>query len=188
MARAFNGECDSIILKVKYNNLARIRDRISDAYKAINKLGEPNACEIQRSYLELKIDELHVAHQYQAQLQFEKEEQRRIKDQIREEQRAQRELEKAQQETEKEEMRYQRALDEARQEIEQASGKKQERLQSEIQRLNELLLEAQVNKERAMSRAQMTRSGHVYIVSNIGSFGENVYKIGMTADLSLPIE
>ena len=107
---------------------------------------------------------------------------------IREDQRAQRELEKAQQEAEKEEKRYQRALNETRQEIEQASGKKQERLQSEIQRLNELLLEAQVNKERAMSRAQMTRSGHVYIISNIGSFGENVYKIGMTRRLSLLIE
>lgn len=183
MTRAFNGECDSIILKVKYNSLTRIEDRINAAYKAINKLGEPNACKIQRSYLRLKIDELRVVHQYQEQLQFEKEEKRRINEQIKEEQRAQRELEKAQQEAEKEEKRYQKALDEARQEIEQATGKRQGKLQSEIQRLNELLLEAQTNKERAMSRAQMTRSGHVYIISNIGSFGENVYKIGMTRRL-----
>ena len=41
----------------------------------------------------------------------------------------------------------------------------------------------QVNRERAMSRAQMTRSGHVYIISNIGSLGEDVYKIGMTRRL-----
>lgn len=183
MARAFNGECDSIISKVKYNNVMRIVDRMTSAYDAINKLGEPHACEIQTSYFNLKIDELHIVHQYQEQLQFEKEEQRRINEQIREEQRAQRELEKAQQEAEKEEKRYQKALDEARQEIEQATGKKQEKLQAEIQRLNELVLEAQVNKERAMSRAQMTRSGHVYIISNIGSFGENVYKIGMTRRL-----
>ena len=183
MARAFNGECDSIILKVKYNSLTRIEDRINAVYKAINKLGEPNACKIQQSYLNLKIDELHVVHQYQEQLQFEKEEQRRINEQIREEQRAQRELEKAQREADKEEKRYQKALDEARREIEQATGKKQEKLQLEIQRLNELVLEAQTNKERAMSRAQMTRSGHVYIISNIGSFGENVYKIGMTRRL-----
>ena len=183
MARAFNGECDSIILKVKYNSLTRIEDRINAVYKAINKLGEPNACKIQQPYLNLKIDELHVVHQYQVQLQFEKEEKRRINEQIKEEQRAQRELEKAQQEAEKEEKRYQKALDKARQEIEQVTGKRQEKLQSEIQRLNELLLEAQVNKERAMSRAQMTRSGHVYIISNIGSFGENVYKIGMTRRL-----
>lgn len=183
MARAFNGECDSIISKVKYNNVMRIVDRMTRAYDAINKLGEPHACKIQESYFNLKIDELHVVHQYQEQLQFEKEEQRRINEQIREEQRAQRELEKAQQEAEREEKRYQKALDEARQEIEQATGKKQEKLQLEIQRLNELLLEAQTNKERAMSRAQMTRSGHVYIISNVGSFGENIYKIGMTRRL-----
>ena len=183
MARAFNGECDSIILKVKYNNLTRIEDRINAVYKAINKLGEPNACKIQQSYLDLKIDELHIAHEYQEQLQFEKEEKRRINEQIKEEQRAQRELEKAQQEAEKEEKRYQKALEAARQEIEQATGKRQEKWQTEIQRLNELLSEAQVNKERAVSRAQMTRSGHVYIISNIGSFGENVYKIGMTRRL-----
>ncbi|RKU13087.1 DUF4041 domain-containing protein [Candidatus Poribacteria bacterium] len=183
MARAFNGECDSIVPKVRYNNYGRIVDRMTRVYDAINKLGEPQHCRIQESYFNLKIDELVVVHEYQEQLQFEKEEQRRINEQIREEQRAQRELEKAQQEAEKEEKRYQRALDEARQEIEQATGKRQEKLQTEIQRLNELLLEAQVNKERAMSRAQMTRSGHVYIISNIGSFGENVYKIGMTRRL-----
>lgn len=183
MARAFNGECDSIIPKVRYNNYSRIVDRITRVYDAINKLGEPQHCKIQESYFNLKMDELVVVHEYQEQLQFEKEEQRRIKEQIREEQRAQRELEKAQQEAEKEEQRYQKALDKARQEIEQVTGRKQERLQSEIQRLNELLLEAQANKERAMSRAQMTRSGHVYIISNIGSFGENIYKIGMTRRL-----
>ncbi len=183
MARAFNGECDSIIPKVRYNNYSRIVDRLTRVYDAINKLGEPQHCKIQESYFNLKIDELVVVHEYQEQLQFEKEEQRRINEQIREEQRAQRELEKAQQEAEKEEKRYQKALDEARQEIEQATGKRQEKLQTEIQRLNELLLEAQVNKQRAMSRAQMTRSGHVYIISNIGSFGENVYKIGMTRRL-----
>ena len=54
---------------------------------------------------------------------------------------------------------------------------------SEIQRLNELLSEAQENKERAISRAQMTRSGYVYVISNIGAFGEGVYKIGMTRRL-----
>ena len=179
----FNGECDSIIPKVRYNNYSRIVDRMTRVYDAINKLGEPQHCRIQESYFNLKIDELVVVHEYQEQLQFEKEEKRRINEQIRDEQRAQREMEKAQQEAEKEEKRYQKALDKARQEIEQATGKKQEKLQLEIQRLNELVLEAQTNKERAISRAQMTRSGHVYIISNIGSFGENVYKIGMTRRL-----
>lgn len=183
MARAFNGECDSIIPKVKYNNLTSIENRIHSAYNAINKLGESQNCQITWDYLDLKIDELCLVHEYQEKLQFEKEEQRRVREQMREEQRAQRELEKAQQEAEKEEERYQKALDKARQEVEKATGESQNRLHSEIQRLNELLLEAKTNKERARSRAQMTKSGHVYIISNIGSFGQNVYKIGMTRRL-----
>ncbi len=153
MARAFNGECDSIISKVKYNNVMRIVKRIEIAYDAINKLGEPQVCRIHESYFNLKIDELHVVHRYQEQLQFEKEEKRRINEHIREEQRAQREAEKAQREAEKEEKRYQKALEEARQAVEEATGKKHEKLLLDIQRLNELLLEAQANKERALSRA-----------------------------------
>ena len=183
MARAFNGECDSIIPKVRWNNYYSIEGRIESAYGAINKLGETVGCSISWEYCQLKFDELSLVHEYEEKRQIETEEQRRIREQIRDEERAIREIEKARQEAEKEEERYQEALDKARQEVEQASGVRQQKLQSEIERLNELLLEAQTNKERAMSRAQMTKSGHVYVISNIGSFGENVYKIGMTRRL-----
>ncbi len=183
MVRAFNGECDSIIQKVRYNNYYSIEKRIQAAYKAINKLGEPNNCSVQTNYLNLKLDELKLVHEYADKRQIEMEEQRRIRDQMRDEERALREIEKAQQEAEKEEQRYQKALDKARQEVEEATGARQNKLQSEIERLNELVLEAQANKERALSRAQMTKSGHVYVISNIGSFGENVYKVGMTRRL-----
>lgn len=67
--------------------------------------------------------------------------------------------------------------------MERASGSKQQRLLTQIEEIQRKLTEAHANKERAMSRAQMTRSGHVYIISNIGSFGEQVYKIGMTRRL-----
>ncbi|WP_407536855.1 GIY-YIG nuclease family protein (plasmid) [Cetobacterium somerae] len=52
-----------------------------------------------------------------------------------------------------------------------------------IEELERQLEEAHKNKEKAISQAQLTKSGHVYIISNIGSFGENVYKIGMTRRL-----
>jgi hypothetical protein len=183
MLRAFNGECDSDILKVKYNNVERIKNRISSAYKAINKLGEEQRCELNPTYLDLKLQELYLVHEYQEKLQEEREQQREIREQMREEQRAQREMEKAQIEAEKEEKRYQQALEKARREMEKATGETHDKLEGEIQRLNELLLEAQANTERAKSRASMTRSGHVYIISNIGSFGKEVFKIGMTRRL-----
>jgi T5orf172 domain len=102
---------------------------------------------------------------------------------MREEEKALRELEKIQQDAEREERRYQDALAKARLEVESATGKAQEKLFSQIEELQKRLTEAEVNKERAISQAQLTKSGHVYIISNIGSFGEDVYKIGMTRRL-----
>jgi hypothetical protein len=74
-------------------------------------------------------------------------------------------------------------LKKAKEEVENIQGKKQKRLLEKIEKLNEKLEEASKNKVRAISRAQMTKSGHVYVISNIGSFGEHVYKIGMTRRL-----
>lgn len=140
-------------------------------------------CKITEAYVDLKLQELHLVHEYQEKVQAEKEEQRRIREQMREEEIAQRELEKARQEAEREEKRYGDALIKARQEVELAAGEKQQKLLSQIEALQRRLEEAHANKERAIARAQMTRSGHVYVISNIGSFGEDVYKIGMTRRL-----
>ena len=77
--------------------------------------------------------------------------------------------------------------EEARLESELAHGQKQAKLAAKVAELERRLAEAHANKERAVARAQLTRSGHVYVISNIGSFGEHVYKIGMTRRLD-PIE
>jgi hypothetical protein len=108
---------------------------------------------------------------------------RAIQEELREEEKAKREFEQAQREAEKEEATFQKALDKARKEIEAATGEKYSKLQAQISLLEQELSEAHERKERAMSMAQQTKRGHVYIISNIGSFGENVYKIGMTRRL-----
>lgn len=183
MARAFNGEFDSLISKVKYNNFASIEKRIESAYNAINKVGESHTCRISSGYFNLKIDELHLVHEYHEKLQDEKEREKERKERIREEEKAQKEIEKAQIEAEKEEERYERALEKAWKDVQKSTGEKQKKLEDQIRSLNEQLEEAKKKKERATSRAQVTKSGYVYIISNIGSFGENVYKIGMTRRL-----
>ena len=181
--RAFNGECDASIAKVKYNNVLVMEKRINKAWTALNKLSSSKNIEITTTYRDNKLSELYLAHEYQEKKYEEREEQRRIREEMREEERARREMEKAQKEAEKEEHRYQKSLEKARAEVEQATGAKQEKLQQQIEALKQRLEEAHANKERAISRAQMTRSGHVYIISNIGSFGEDIYKIGMTRRL-----
>ena len=181
--RAFNGECDTAIMKVKYNNIKVMENRIKKVYDDLNKLSETTLCEITPGFLELKLKELWLTHEYQEKKYQEKEEQRLIREKMREEERALRELEKAKQDAEKEERRYQEALEKARKEVGSTTGKAQEKLLQQIEELQKRLNEAEANKERAISQAQMTKSGHVYIISNIGSFGEGVYKIGMTRRL-----
>ena len=181
--RAFNGECDAAVVKVRYNNVAVMEQRINRSFAALNKLGETQHCTIAPKYLDLKISELRLAHEYQERREAEKEEQRRIREQMREEERVRREIEKTKSDAEKEEQRYETALEKARQELQSAGDQKRDELQSEIERLQSQLDAAHEMKERALSRAQLTKSGHVYIVSNIGSFGENVYKIGLTRRL-----
>ncbi len=181
--RAFNGEASAAIAKVRYNNVEAVDERINKAFDAINKLGETQSCSITPGYLRLKIEELHLAHELEEKKQAEKEEQQAIREQMREEARAEKELEKATLDAEKEEARYNEALEKARIEIAEAEGAKQEKLAARISELERRLAEAHDNAERAKSRAQLTKSGHVYVISNLGSFGEGTYKIGMTRRL-----
>lgn len=183
MLRAFNGECDALIAKVKWNNVGQMQERIKKSFEAINKLGESQRTYIETSYRDLKIKELILEHEYQLKRQKEKEELRSAQEELREEEKARREFEQAQKQAEKEEANYEKALEKARKEVEEATGEKQQKLQMKIELLEQELREAHERKERALSMAQQTKRGHVYIISNIGSFGENVFKIGMTRRL-----
>ena len=187
MLRAFNGECDVLIAKVKWNNVNQMKERMQKLFDAINKLGNGFQVILNNQYLDLKQKELILEFEYQSKRQQEKEEMRAIQEELREEEKAKREFEQAQKEAEKEEVTYQKALDKARKEFEIATGEKHDKLQLQIEKLEQELREAQEKKERALSMAQQTKRGHVYVISNIGSFGENVYKIGMTRRLE-PID
>lgn len=183
MLRAFNNECDAAVLKVSWNNVKKMRERVTKAYEAINKLGEPVAIEINPNFLELKVKEIGLAYEYQEKLQAEKEEQRRIREQMREEEKVRREIEKTIQDTIREEQAYNKALEKARQEMGFAQGERLEKLKTQMALLEEKLKEAEEKNRRAQSMAERTKSGHVYVISNIGSFGEEVYKIGLTRRL-----
>ncbi|MCE2416425.1 DUF4041 domain-containing protein [Candidatus Poribacteria bacterium] len=186
MANAFNGCCDSVISRVKYSNVASIEKKINKAFDDINKLGATQRCSISNNYLHLKLSELQLVHEYQEKLQEEKEERAEIARRLREEESAQKELEKAKLLAEKEERNYQKALEKARKEFEGAATdnrKNTEKLRDKITQLEQSLREATGNKLRALSRAEVTSSGYIYIISNIGSFGKDIYKIGLTRRL-----
>jgi hypothetical protein len=183
MLRAFNGESDAAIVKVKYNNATAMEGRISRAFDQINKLGKTKQAFVANEYLQLKLQELYLVHEHQERKQEEKEEQRRIREQLREEERVAKEIEVAKATAEKDEALALRALEKARQELALEGGKQTTAMQQLIAKLESQLSEALDRKAKAIARAQLTKSGHVYVLSNIGSFGEQVYKIGMTRRL-----
>lgn len=183
MMRAFNGECDSFIAAVDWNNMQKMEERIDKSYTAINQVYEKQGIRLAYRYKEVKIKELQLSYEYKKKKYDEKEEQREIRERMREEEKVQREIEAVTIKAEKEEAAYQKALEKARKEVQNTVGEKQNELLRQIAELESRLSEAEQNKARAMSMAQQTRRGHVYVISNIGSFGEDVYKIGMTRRL-----
>lgn len=182
MLRAFNGEADACVAKVTYKNVKAMETRIEKAAAAINGLAEIQKCVIARRYVKLKVDELLLAYEYAEKVQQERDEQRRIREQMREEEAAQRELEKAKLEAERESRRDAEALAKAKADYEQAKGSEQQKLLERIAELERRVAE-DMEKQRAISQAQLTRTGHVYVISNIGSFGEGIFKLGMTRRL-----
>ncbi len=187
MLRAFNGECDAAVGKVRYNNVVSLENRIQKAYDQINKLGESQRTNIVPAFRDLKLEELHLAHEFQRKKEDEKEAQRQLREQMREEEKVAKEIERALSEAEKEEELAERALIKARAELQLKEGQQAARLEALVARLENELHEALDRKAKAIARAQLTKSGHVYVLSNIGTFGEGVYKIGMSRRLE-PLE
>ncbi len=182
-SRAFNNECDAVIANVRWNNIVRFEERLKKARESIDKMNASNKIYISEKYLQLKIEELRLTHEYREKKQKEKEEQAEIRRQMREEAKLQQEIEEA----ETEEQKYKNLLDKARKEAGKAAGEELEKIKAKMAMLEQELMEAHEKNERAKSLAELTKAGHVYIISNIGSFGEKVYKIGMTRRLD-PME
>jgi len=181
---AFNGKIDSVLSRAKHDNFGKLSQEFDDAFSLVNHSGQAfRNARIQPEYLEARRNELRwtvAANELRLQ---EQEEQRRIKEQMREEERARREYEKAIREAQKEEQMLQQAMEKARKELAGATEEQRVEYERQLQALEEKLREAEARNQRAVSMAQQTRRGHVYIISNIGSFGQDVFKIGLTRRL-----
>jgi len=180
---AFNIEVDSLIAKVSPSNFPKILERIEKLANTLERSVITLHCGFNIQYIELKMQECRLQYQFTLKKKEEQDEQRLIKEQIREEQRAIKEYEKAITDAEKEEKLYRSLLERARKQLESASDEEKTIAQQKIVELELRLAEAESKELRAKSMAQQTRKGHVYVISNIGSFGDSVYKIGLTRRL-----
>lgn len=185
--RCFNDECDMLISKVKFNNVTAYIDKIRKSFDALNRMNSKNAVSLSTAYLNLKIEELQLAYEYAVKKQQEKDEQRRIREQMREEAKLQKELEEARKDIEKEQKHYSNALSKINEQLEKCDDVEKDVLLEKKAEIESHLSSLDKAMEDIDYRQANKRAGYVYIISNIGSFGENVYKIGMTRRLD-PME
>lgn len=185
LLRAFNIECDELVNKVTYRNYESSKKRIESACKAVSRLGSAMKLSIAEEYKDLKLQELDLAYEYAHKKQEEKEEQKQIRAQMREEARIQKELEEERIKLEKEQTHYLNALAKIESQLIKNPDdadlmKKKDELAQKCDEIDRAIKDVDY-------REANKRAGYVYVISNIGAFGEGVYKIGMTRRLD-PME
>lgn len=158
--------------KITTKNYTSSKDRLIKAIGRCRGIG----FDISESREKALIQELQEAYEMAVRREVEREEQARIRAQIREEQRIERERKQQIEDAQRQEKAIKSALEEA---LARAKDEHDE----EVERLRQQLREAEEKSERAISQAQLTKAGHVYVLSNIGSFGVGTFKVGMTRRL-----
>lgn len=187
LLRAFNSECDDVIEHVRYSNLEASEKRITSSKDAISKLGTIMGISITPAYYRLKIEELYLAFEYQQKKQAEKEEQKEARARMREEAKLAKEIEEERKKLEKEQRHYQNALHKIDTQLAGASAADRADIEQKRAELVQQLQKIDQAFKDVDYREANQRAGYVYVISNIGAFGENVYKIGMTRRLD-PME
>ncbi len=183
--RAFNNECTVIVSKVKYGNFENAKNQIRKNADQIEKLNKTHSIQISESYIGLKLDELSLQYQYLQEKQREKEI-------LKEQRAAERELAKQQKEIEakkktlqKEQTHYQQAKEKFEALLLNPTTTEEEKaeIRNKIAKIDRTLYDIDTNLKDVDYREANQKAGYVYIISNIGSFGKDVYKIGMTRRL-----
>jgi hypothetical protein len=188
LLRSFNNECDYCVDNVKFNNMEVNEKRIEKSFEELNKLGRIMQANIVDSYKKLKYEELYLAFEYQQKKQEEKEEQKRVREELREQQKVEQEIRQAREKLAKEKKHFAKAMNELESKLKEAKNDSERTLV--LEKLEEVKGQySELEKEEKVIdyREKNAKAGYVYIISNIGSLGENVYKIGMTRRLE-PLE
>lgn len=182
--RSFNNECDYCVDNIKFNNIESFEKRIEKSFDALNKLGDLMSVRITDKYKSLKFDELHLAHEYQLKKQEEKEEQKRIREELREQQKLEQEIKEAREKINKEKKHNLLALKSFETKLKSLTDQNEiDDYKKKISDIESKLKELSKEETVIDYREQNAKAGYVYIISNIGAFGKDVYKIGMTRRL-----
>ena len=180
----FNNECRVIINKVKWNNANQMIERIYKIYENVNEILEfPAEMEITKEYRDLKIKELQLTYEYELKKKDEKEREALFRETMKEEEKRRKEIEEAKRQTEFETNLYEKALKEIELKLQTAHETEKIRFEEEIEELKKKLEQCKENERKISEAEKGVKNGHIYVISNIGSFGKDIYKIGMTRRL-----
>ena len=182
--RCFNSETVSLIGSVTPNNIDSVRTKIQRSYDALNKIFLVDGVQISQNFFSMKLEELSLVYAYMLKVDEEREQKKAIREQMIEEEKVRREIEREKQKIEKEETQFSNEVKKLMGYMQKAKDDVEKQLYiDKIQELEEKLKALASDKENVLEREQNTRAGFVYIISNIGSFGESIFKIGMTRRL-----
>lgn len=170
MLRAYNAEAENCVRTVKAGNLKAAQKRLTTASTAIARYASMMEMRISAEYHDLRMRELELVADFQMKVQEEREAAREERARLREEQQAERELRAERERLEKEREHYANAL--AALDLSGLDGNRQE-LADKLAELDTAIAENDY-------RIANIRAGYVYVISNVGSFGPDIVKIGMT--------
>lgn len=173
MLRAFNAEADVLVRGLKPHALPAAIDRLQKVSKTIQRLGKTMSIHITPEYLRLRIEELQLTADFIQKKAEEKELERQERERLREERKVQQEIERERAKLEKERQHYLNALEAL---VSKGDIEAAERLRTQVAEVERAISEVDY-------RAANIRAGYVYVISNIGSFGESLIKVGMTRRL-----
>ena len=184
LLRCFNSECDNILLNISAKNIDSMRNKISKCFESLNKIFETDGMQLSKKALEIKLEELNLVYTYELKREQEREQQRAIKEQMIEEEKVRREIEKQKAKLEKDQAQMTNEVNKLMSYLQKAQNDIERQLYADkIKELEDKVKELEAEKEKVQEREANALAGFVYVISNIGSFGEDIYKIGMTRRL-----
>lgn len=182
--RCFNSECDNILMNLSVKNIDSMRNKITKSYETLNKIFSVDGISLQKRLLEYKLEELNLVYTAEIKREQERELQKAIKEQMLEEEKVRREIEAQKLKIEKDQTQCSKEIDRLMTYMQKTQNDVEKQLYiDKIKELEDKLKELETSKETVLEREANARAGFVYVISNIGSFGDNIYKIGMTRRL-----
>ncbi|MGW7935434.1 DUF4041 domain-containing protein [Staphylococcus xylosus] len=182
--RSFDTECNYFFSNLTFRNYETYHNKIIKAYETLNRIYKVDDVELTKEYLQIKLEKLNLIYEKEKKIEQEREIQKEIKEQMKEEERVRRELENERKKLEKEERQFSNEVNSLFKRLEKSNNDIEKELYAEkIKQLEAKLQELEEDKKDVINRETNTRAGYVYVISNIGSFGEDVFKIGMTRRL-----